>query len=242
MRILICDDERCYSEALKACIQSWGDDRDFSNYALDIFDSSEEMLDKIGNKASYDIAFLDIQFPRELDGLSVAKILRRQNEQMIIVFVSNYDKYAVEGYKVDAYRFLTKPITKLQVFECLDMAYHRWNATKDDPFLIVENNTHIHRLLYRNICYVESIGHYLYFHTAKSGDEPVRKRGKLSELTDLLADDMFIQCHQSFILNLTYIQTITRSKVILANGFEIPISTKYRVNLIAKFREYYQGG
>ena len=65
MRILICDDEQQYSDAIHAAIQRWKTSKGIQAVIVDIFNSSEDMLDAIMNKCIYDIAFLDIQFHRE---------------------------------------------------------------------------------------------------------------------------------------------------------------------------------
>ena len=131
MKVLICDDERQYSDAINAAIQRWQMQQPSSIVSVDTYNSSEDMLESLKCKTIYDLAFLDIQFPGEMNGLQVARELRLLNEQMVIVFISNYEEYAIDGYRVNALRFFYKPITDEQIFECLDLSYHQWQLMVD---------------------------------------------------------------------------------------------------------------
>ena len=182
MRILICDDEIHYTNAIKESIERWKRITRNDSITYDIFRSSEDMLDSLRNQTIYDLVFLDIQFPTELNGLQVATQLRMLNDQVVIVFVSNYDEYAIDGYKVNALRFLTKPISDSQVFECLDIAYRQWQITSSNSVIILETKQQIHRVAYKSIVYIESRAHYLDIHTLNTEKATITVRRKIGEI------------------------------------------------------------
>ena len=240
MRILVCDDEQQYSDAIYAAIQRWKTNRGIQAVIIDTFNSSEDLLDAFTNKRTYDIAFLDIQFPGETTGLQVAKELRTLNEQMFIVFVSNYEEYAVDGYKVNALRFISKPISDPQIFECLDIAFHQWQLLLGS-FMLVESKQQVFRMSYKSVLYIESRAHYLDIHFSDYGKERLSVRRKLIDLMKDLPSDMFIQCHRSFVINLSYVQRVTRSQICMVDGTEIPMSIKYREKVLYQFKALFQG-
>lgn len=242
MRTLICDDEIHYANAIKESIERWKKKTGIVSITYDVFRSSEDMLDSLRNQTIYDLVFLDIQFPTELNGLQVAKQLRMLNDQVVIVFVSNYDEYAIDGYKVNALRFLTKPISDNQVFECLDIAYRQWQITSSNSVILLETKQQMHRISNKSIVYIESRAHYLDIHTLNIENGTITIRMKIGEILKDLPSDMFVQCHQSYIINLLYVQRLTRTRVTLTNNQEAPMSLKYRDAVYKKFKQLYQGG
>ena len=242
MRILICDDEIHYANAIKESIDRWKKQTGNYSIAYDVFKSSEDMLDSLSSHTIYDLVFLDIQFPAELSGLQVATQLRMLNDQVVIVFVSNYDEYAIDGYKVNALRFLAKPVSDVQVFECLNIAYRQWQIASSGSFIILENKQQIYRVAYKSIVYIESRAHYLSIHTVNDENSIITIRKKIGELLKDLPPDIFVQCHQSYIVNLLYVQRLTRTSVTLTNNQEAPISLKFRDTVFHQFKLLYQGG
>lgn len=240
MKVLICDDERQYSDAINAAIQRWQMKRPSSIVSIDTYNSSEDMLESLKCKTMYDLAFLDIQFPGEMNGLQVARELRLINEQMVIVFISNYEEYAIDGYRVNALRFFYKPITDEQIFECLDLSYHQWQLMVD-ACLLIESKQQMVKLAYKSIYYIESRAHYLEVHLINQNNGSIIVRQKLSDILGALPSEMFVQCHRSYIANLIYVQKISRNTVTLTNNIELPISTRYRENILEKFRAFFQG-
>lgn len=239
MRILICEDEKQYSDAVVSAIHRW-QRKCGSSISIDLFHSSEDMLECILKKNNYDLAFLDIQFPGEMNGLEVARELKKINEQTILVFISNYREYAIDGYQVNALRFLCKPFSDAQLFECLDIAMHQWKLTAD-AFLFLETKQQVFKLPYKSIHYIESRAHYLTVHLVSFESPAITVRKKLSEMIAALPDDLFVQCHQSCIVNLLYIQKISRTRAFLIDGTELPVSMKYRGNLLSRFKDFFQG-
>lgn len=240
MRILICDDEKQYCDAIRASVGRWAAKQSPLVIHVDTYSSSEDMLESLRHKVVYDIAFLDIQFPGEMNGLQVARELRALNEQMVIVFISNYEKYAVDGYKVNALRFFYKPVTDSQIFECLDIAYRQWRLLID-TYLLVESKQQMCRIPYRSILYIESRAHYISIHSANEEKGGISVRRRLADIMDDLPSEMFVQCHRSFVVNLLFVQKISRKQIVLTDGTEIPISPRNRDDVLMRFKYFYQG-
>lgn len=239
MRILICDDESLYSDAICASIDRWLVDRKTSGVVVSTYRSSEDLLEEIEQSLPYDLVFLDIQFPGELNGLMLAEYLRKINEQGLIVFTTHYEKYAMEGYKVSALRYLQKPVSDTQFFECLDIAYRQWKLWSNRCLTFVDSQQ-IYRIAYKSILYMETEAHYVHIHLTH-GEETLRTRMKLSEIMAKLPETTFVQCHRSYMVNLMYVQRISRKEIALSGGIHLPISPHYWEMILTRFKALFQG-
>ena len=236
MRITICDDEPFYMEAINASIGRWSMKHGVPVHVR-MCQSSEDLLSEIEKQIPDDVYFLDIQFPGEVTGLFLAQEIRKRNEHSIIVFTTNYEDYAIEGYKVNALRYLQKPIMDVQIYECLDIAYHQW-ALLHDTYLVFESGRMAHRIAYKSVYYVESKAHYIEIHTI-GNNNVIEIRCKLNDFMEKLPDEMFKRCHRSYVVNQMYVQSIGRNEVVLTGQERLPISTKYREDLLNGFRSLF---
>ncbi len=239
MRVLVCDDESLYLDAISASIQRWRMQRKVNGIIVSTYRSSEDLLEVLERALPFDLAFLDIQFPGELSGLALAESLRKTNEQVLIVFTTHYEKYAMEGYKVNALRYLQKPVSDTQIFECLDIAYRQWKLCCD-RYLTLIDSQQVCRIAYKSILYIESQAHYVDIHLAHR-DETPRFRMKLLEVLNKLPEEMFAQCHRSFAINLLYVQRISRKSIVLSDGATVPVSARFWENVLLRFKTLFQG-
>lgn len=240
MRIVVCDDERCYSDAVCDAVKNWQKIHNITSVTVAVFSSSEDLMEALDNGLPYDMAFLDIQFPGELSGLELAKRIREKNEHVSVALMTNYQEYAIDGYKVNAMRFLQKPIKAGDIYECLDIAYHQWKLISDRS-LIIEAGQQCYRMAHRDIIYAESRAHYVIVHQV-SRDSEVAIRLKLSEFNTMLPEEMFIQCHRSYTVNLLHVYSISKAFVIMSDGTQIPISPRQWQTVHQKFKAFYLGG
>ena len=240
MRVIVCEDDQFYIDSILAIVRRWSEKRQIRIPAVSVYCSSEDAVEALASATPFDLAFLDIQFPGELNGLEVANHLRNSNEHMSIVFTTNYKDYALEGYKVNALRYLLKPVKEEQVLECLDIAYRQWKLLQNE-FILIPAVDQMHQVLFRSICFVESRAHYLQIHLVDQRQE-IRVRDKLTDFMKQLPEEQFVQCHRSFAVNLFYVQSISITAVLLSDGSEIPVRRNYWENSLSKLSFLFQGG
>ena len=105
--IAVCDDSEADRRYLSGQVSHWA--REAGHTAeIVAFDSAESFLFRYAEKNDYDILLLDIEMG-EMDGVTMAKTLRRGNDTVQIVFITGYSEYIAEGYEVDALHYLMKP-------------------------------------------------------------------------------------------------------------------------------------
>ena len=137
MRVIICEDERCFQEALCNAIEEWKEATNHQDVSCICFDSSEELLTSWEGGLSAELLFLDIQIPGELSGMTLAKKIRQHDQTVSIVFVTNYADYVYEGYVVNALRYLKKPICREDIYDCMEIAYRHFSLLSKDKISVL---------------------------------------------------------------------------------------------------------
>ena len=239
MNIVICDDEALYRRSLHDSIIKWG--HEHNNVALlsvREFSSSEDLLDAWENGFRADLLLLDIEMPRELSGLELARRIRVTDSDVLIAFITNYIDYACDGYEVDAVRYLIKPVRQSSVDNCLDLAWQRCRLFHSDSFTIQSGNQLV-RISPRRITYIEVLGHVVTFHF--SDREALETYDNLTDLLRKLPSGMVIQCHKSFAVNAMYISKLQYREITLTDGTIIPCGRKYMTEVTNLFNRIFLG-
>lgn len=212
-RIAICDDkqeDREYVQQLTAC---WAQQRG-NQMEMTEFCSAEQFLFSCP-QPDFDLLLLDIEMG-EMDGVSLAKQVRRTNELMQIVFITGYSDYITEGYEVAALHYLMKPVKEEKLFVVLDRAVERLH--KNTKVLTLETAEEMVRVPLYQVSALEVQRNYVTVHARQ--DYTVKK--SLSELMEQL-DELFFRVGRSAVVNLNDISRVTRSDIYLTDGRSIPL-------------------
>ena len=180
LRIAICDDEKLFRENIKKYVLKYLSEKDISS-EIDMFNSGKELLGLGTDLLGYNIIFLDINMD-EIDGIMTAHKIREYSMDIYIVFVTAYVNYSLEGYKVDATRYLLKNTINFDesIYECMDTILHKMNyivLKKYFKFNECEKNVQVDRILY-----IESRLHKLEFYIMEDKLKKYSIYGKLDEL------------------------------------------------------------
>jgi Response regulator of the LytR/AlgR family len=222
VRIAICDDDALELEKIKKTLNAFvGSKQAEYEITVKTFTGGTALLDFINCSAPFDLIVLDIIMP-VLNGLDVAEQIRKTNDSCKILFLTSSPEFAVRSYKVGAFYYLLKPFENQELLDLLDRAAASIQDEQSKGIVIKEKSGLLRIQLYR-IDYVESVKHTLNFHLR--GGETVSCYAKMEEFRAyLLADARFIQCHQSFIVNMSRIAQITGKYFVLQDKTVIPIS------------------
>ena len=237
-RIAICDDESYFRQDLQALISECMIDKGYT-FQIDTFSSGEEFISLGLKMINYTIVFLDISMD-DMDGVTIAKKIRELSNEVFIVFVTAYVDYGLEGYKVDAIRYLLKGNANFRnmISECIDAI-----TAKMKYVLIKKNfkfNEGVKRVSLDRLIYIESRLHKLEFHILEENIQVYTMYETLNEIEKELKDTGFVRIHQSFLVNLKYIKDVLRYKIILINGVEL-IVPKARYKQVKNMFIAYQG-
>lgn len=220
-RFAICDDEYYFRQGFKEIISDYMMNKGL-NFHIDTFASGEEFIALGIEMVKYTIVFLDVNMSK-MDGVTTAKEIRMISKEIYIVFVTAYVDYTLEGYKVDAIRYLLKNSNnfKSTISECMDAVIDKINYSvikKVFNFNESKKEISLDRLLY-----IESKLHKLEFHIMEQDMKVYTMYETLNGMEHELTGYNFIRIHQSFLVNLKYINAVHRYKTILNNGIELVI-------------------
>lgn len=214
MKIAICDDSAVDRDYTAGMVEAWARDRGIL-LILRKFPSAEAFLFQYAEEKDWDILLLDIEMGA-LDGVSMAKTVRKENEAVQIVFLTGYSDYIAEGYEVAALHYLMKPIKSEKLRVVLDRAAEK--RKQQDRCLNLELSGEMVRLPFYEIRYLEVRQNYVTLHAKR---EYTVKR-TLGEFEKEL-DQRFFRVGRSIILNLKDVRRVTRTEVRLSDGTVLPL-------------------
>ena len=213
-KIAICDDCDVDRQYILNMVTLWGE-RSGHIVHIDAFSSAENFLFHYAEESDYDILLLDIEMG-EMDGVTMAKKLRKENDTVQIVFIIGYSDYILEGYEVAALHYLMKPVKTEKLCAVLDRAAQK--LAKNEKVLNFEVAGEMIRVPIYQIRYADVFGNYVTIHA--SSDVTVKMT--LSELEKQL-DERFYRAGRSCIVNLSQISRVTKAEIKLSDGTAIPL-------------------
>ena len=213
-KIAICDDADADRRYVSDMVKSWAA-HDGHTVHTDTFSSAESFLFHYAEESDYDILLLDIEMGA-MDGVTMAKQLRKENDTVQIIFITGYSDYISEGYEVAALHYLVKPVKKEKLFSVLDRAAEK--LMRNERVLNFEVGGEMVRVPVYQIRYAEVFGNYVTVHAASD----IHIKMTLGEIEKQL-DDRFYRVGRSAVVNLTQISRVTRTEIVLADGTAIPL-------------------
>ena len=211
-KIAICDDSQADTEYLTTLVKEWAKDR---TAIIKTFPSAEAFLFNYAEEKDFDILLLDIEMGK-MDGVTMAKVIRQDNESVQIVFITGYSEYIADGYDVAALHYLIKPVKTEQLLSVLDRAAERLKKNEKELLLKTADETVV--MPVREIRYLDVQQNYVTVH----GKTDVTVKRTLGEFEKEL-DERFFRLGRSYIVNLTCVRRISKTEVILTDGSAIPL-------------------
>jgi DNA-binding LytR/AlgR family response regulator len=185
---------------------------------------------------SVDLVLVDIQMP-DLTGIEFVRSLESAPK---VIFTTAYEKYALEGFKLNAIDYLLKPFSYEEFLKAVQKARKQTELEAGIPhsieannqFLFLKSEYKIRRINFNDILYIEGLKDYIKVYTIGE-DKPVLSLSSMKALEQKLPEDKFMRVHRSFIVNLERIEVIERSRIVFGKTY-IPVSDQYK----DKFQEY----
>lgn len=221
IKIAICDSEINDLNELKELISGFVLNKGIV-FEIDTFSSGGKFISLGIGMLQYSIIFLDINMD-EVDGIMIAKKIREVNREAFIVFVTASVKYALEGYKVDAIRYLLKGGKNFEssMDECINAILKKMNYTIVTKTFIF--NEGAKEIALERLLYIESRLHKLEFHVMEDKMEVYTIYDTLNNIEAALQDNDFIRIHQSYLVNLKYLMSVDRYQAVLTDGTALVI-------------------
>ena len=184
----------------------------------------------------WDLVLMDVEMPGQ-NGIETARQLRRVNDRAAIIFITNYIQYALEGYEVQAFRYLLKPIDAAQfeqvVGTALDEIHHRQTA-----YLQLKGRSEIIRLAIDELIYAETKRGHLLLHTP---GKVLECYSTMEKLEQELKQEAFFRCHSSFLVALEAVRQIEKQDVVLKDGTRVPVSKNRKKGMKQALTNFWGG-
>ena len=235
MRIAYCEDEPAQRSRMELLLRTFAE-RKRLPLTVEAFSDSAAFLFQYPGSYPFDLIFLDIDLGG-MDGMALARKIRETDSEVPILFLTNHKEYVFEGYEVQAFRYLLKPVTEDTLFPLLDEL--QTMRRQEKPHLLLSLGGETQKLFLSDLLFVESDNHYLTLHTT-AGTETFKKN--LSEFREELSaawqasggtGECFAAAHRSYLVNLAHVERITRTECLLSDGTKIPVSRGCYASLMA---------
>jgi len=232
-RVAIVDDSVADAEFVQRIVTVWAGEQQ-AYIHVEVFSSAENFLFHYAEDKQWDILLLDIEMGA-MDGVSLAKKIRQDNESVQIVFITGFADYISEGYEVSALHYLMKPVKQEKLFAVLDRAVAAMQKT--ERVILLPVGGEMLRLPVNQVQYVEAFSHAVAIVT---GTDTIQVKMSISEIEKMLGDG-FIRSHRSYLVGLKHISRLSKAEVILDNGKALPLSRSAAAAVHKAFISYYTG-
>lgn len=233
-RIAVCDDNQTDLRYITAIVSDWAEAAQTA-VQIQTFPSAEAFLFRYAKDKAFDILLLDIEMG-EMDGVALAKEVRRENDAVQIVFLTGFSDFISEGYEVSALHYLMKPVSAEKLAAVLNKAVAHLGKQEQSVIFTTQGNTV--RLPVGDIMFVEAFAHSC---TVTTTRDTLELRTSISEIEQMLGEG-FTRCHRSYLVGIRHIQTIGKEAVTLDNGKQIPLSRRRYDAVNQAFIRYFMGG
>ena len=194
---------------------------------------------KILQKEKVDLMFLDIQMP----GLTGLQFIQSLSEKPMIILITAYEKYALEGFNLDVVDYLVKPVSLDRFIKACNKAQELFqlkNSKKeksapDAEFMFVNADYSLVKVVFADITWIEGLKDYIKIHL-KNSSKPVITRMSLKSIEEELPASKFLRVQKSYIVSLTHVTAVRKNSVFIGD-LEIPVGENYReilLNIIGK--------
>lgn len=226
---LVDDDESCV-RLLEEYLHQYEKERNIG-FLITRFKDGDSIV--ANYKAEFDIILMDVQM-QFMDGMSAAKEIRRNDSEVIIIFITSLRQYAIQGYAVEALDYLVKPISYFVFSERLGRAIAKLRM-RSRKNIVVNIRGGMLRIDLADILYIESQGHTLIFHTISGLYE---SSGTMKELEGRLANSNFSRGNKGYLINLAHVDGVQDGCAIV-QGDKLALSRSRKTQFMEELTDYW---
>jgi len=232
LKIAIAEDDKTSREMLEQFIGCYGEENK-EEFLIRSFENGSLLLASLSQ--GFDIILLDIEMP-VMSGIVAAKAIRRIDEEVVLMFITNMSKYAISGYEVGALDFVLKPVSYFSFKMKFKRAISRASRMKKEEILLNLPDGVV-KLDISDIYYVEVVSRQLHYYTYK-GEYVIK--GALKNAEEGLKPYHFEKCNYWYLVNLRHVEKISHNSVTVG-GTELEMSRRMRPTFLEALNAYMGG-
>ena len=235
MYIGICEDDTVFTAWLEKELSAYYEGKK-ERFKMDSFASGEELLFKYPENVPFDCLILDIRL-REIDGMELAKRIRKNDEAVPIIFLTGDQGYVFDGYKVGAVRYLLKPVRMPELIEVMELVGKDVQIREKDSYISLNYEGEYRKIRISDIISVQVKGHYVTIYTES---QSYMLKETISNIQKKLGGENFVRVGRSAIVNLENVERISKEYCVMKDGSQIPVSRSCYASLNQNFIKYYR--
>lgn len=230
IKIALCDDN---AEDLSVVKQFLLEYKQTSSCTFEIYEFShpDELLTAT-ESCHFSLYLLDIIMPM-VNGIQVARELRWNDKYSPVVFITSEKSFALDAFDVNAVNYLLKPLDRDRFFSVMDGIFS--TLKEEGKNIAIKMKSGLKTVSLEDVAYLEYSNHCVIFHMCTGDDfSTVTQRISFEEFIQTnIGGGIFGRCHESFLVNLAFIDVLSKAEIELRNGSRIPVS-KSRYSEIQK--------
>lgn len=235
LKIAICDDEEKYVEDTASLLKKYSG-KTSMNIDIEKYIDGNKILDKVKASTKFDIIFLDIEMDN-INGIELAERIREIDTQVPIVYITSYEDYWKQAYRVHAFQFVVKPIEETEIFAVMDDYIEIYKRHQESKVLLnCEGGTVLameNEILYFYIERKKKVH-------AKIGNKEYIVKENLKDIYIKLNKQDFYVSHKSCIINLNYVRSLENGyDIIMEDGEFVPLAQNRRTEFLEKLTDRY---
>lgn len=232
LQIAICEDN---SEQLSINCNLLKRNADKMNHTFYPYTSGKEFLADLEKGRKIDVLFCDIEMP-EINGIDIGNAARKYNDNLILIYLTNYPQYAIQAYETRAFRYLLKPFDEEAAKEIMAMVQKEYNRYQK---LVFKEWDTVHFVDIGKILYLEAREKCTYAYTSS---REFSSRRSLNEYESVLWKMGFFRIHRKYLVNCFYVKELKGASLILDNDEELPVARSQRSDFKKVFYEAMERG
>ena len=227
----ICDDEEMsmnmIASSLEVCFQKHD-----VQLVLDKYTSPTDLLDAVQRGKKYQVLFLDIDMP-QMDGISLGVRLKKLQEKMAIIYISNCTEKVFESFQARPFGFVRKS-SYLKDIQAVVKLYVGSLTQEDNRRLEIKTDQGRVQIPISEIMYIECCRDYQFFYLSQE-KVPLKCRLSMNQLEETLCEEGFLRIHQGYIVNYIFVKRIDNEYLELTDGKKLPISRRKKQSVLTQY-------